>query len=148
MGEFSRQVQIYVVEDSPITLQFLASTIKAAGAELVGHSPNAQQAISDLAVLEPDLILIDISLNFGNGFDVLRVLRDRGLALTARKVVLTNHANAEYRDLCFRLGANQFFDKASETEQVLALIRRMAMGHGARPGSAGADRHPESDSRH
>jgi hypothetical protein len=38
------------------------------------------------------------------------------------KVVLTNHANGEYRSLSFRFGADRFFDKSSETSQALALI--------------------------
>ena len=125
----------------------LISTIEGAGAELVGHSASAQQAIKDIAALEPDLILIDISLDFGNGFDVLRVLRSRGIAQSARKVVLTNYANAEYRNLCLRLGANQFCDKSSEMWQVLALIQTMAIGHAA-GSSREAGGGPQNHSRH
>jgi DNA-binding NarL/FixJ family response regulator len=139
MSEFSKQLQVYLVEDSPIIQQLLVSTIEGAGAELVGRSSSAQQAINEIATLEPDLIVIDISLDFGNGFDVLRMLRDRHLAESARKVVLTHHANAEYRNLCFRLGASQFCDKSSDMWQVLALINTMAIGHRARPrGAPGA----------
>jgi len=131
MSEFSKQLQVYVVEDSPIMVRMLASTIETAGAQLVGHGESAQQAINEISTLQPDLILIDISLNRGNGFDVLRLLRYRGIAQSARKVVLTNHANAEYRALSFRLGANEFYDKSFEMLKVLDLIRMMAAGHTA-----------------
>jgi DNA-binding NarL/FixJ family response regulator len=129
MSEFSEQLQVYVVEDSPLLLRMLTATVEEAGAELVGHSDSATQAINEIFTLQPDLILIDISLNRGNGFDVLRLLRHRGLAQSARKVVLTNHANAEYRALSFRLGANQFYDKSFEMLKVLDLIKMMAAGH-------------------
>src|SRR5271154_3108397 len=139
MSEYSEQLQVYVVEDSPLLVRMLASAIEAAGAELVGHSDSSQQAINEIFVLQPDLILIDISLNRGNGFDVLRLLRHRGIAQLARKVVLTNHANAEYRALCFRLGANQFYDKSFEMLKVLDLIKMMAAGHVANvPASVGS----------
>ena len=108
MAEVTRGLQVYVVEDSPIILRLLGSTIAAAGAGLVGHSATAQRAISEISALQPDLILIDIGLDFGNGFDVLRVLQDRGTSPSAKKVVLTNHANAEYRALSLRLGADHF----------------------------------------
>lgn len=134
MSEFSNQLQVYVVEDSPVMLRMLASTIEAAGAELVGHSESGQWAINEIFVLEPDLILIDISLNRGNGFDVLRLLRYRGLAQSARKVVLTNHADAEYRAQSFRLGAHQFYDKSFDMLKVLELIRAMAIDHVASTG--------------
>ena len=74
MQEIPKPLQVYVVEDSPIIRRLLASTIEAAGAELVGFSANALAAIADLGALEPDLILIDISLDSGSGFDVLRAL--------------------------------------------------------------------------
>jgi DNA-binding NarL/FixJ family response regulator len=148
MRESSTALRIYVVEDSPIMLRLLTSAIDAAGAKLSGHSANAQQAIEAISVLEPDLILIDISLNFGNGFDVLRVLRERGVALTAKKVVLTNHANDEYKKLCLRLGADKFLDKASETAQALALINTLAAEHEAKVHSTFLGGDPPSKSRH
>jgi DNA-binding NarL/FixJ family response regulator len=128
MGEFPTQLHVYVVEDSPILVRMLASTIEAAGAELVGHSDSTHQAISEIFALQPDLILIDISLNRGNGFDVLRLLRHRGVAQSATKAVLTNHANPEYKALSFRLGAHQFYDKSFEMLKVVELIRMMAIG--------------------
>lgn len=129
MSEFSKRLQVYVVDDSPLLVRMLATRVEAAGAELVGHSDSTQQAIDEIFALQPDLILIDISLNRGNGFDVLRLLRRRGVAQSARKVVLTNHANAEYRALSFRLGASQFYDKSVEMFKVLDLISMMAAGH-------------------
>jgi DNA-binding NarL/FixJ family response regulator len=126
MSEISKPLQVYVVEDSPIIRRLLASTIEAARAELIGSSAGAQTAIAELSVLQPDLILIDISLDSGNGFDVLKALQERSLVPSAIKVVLTNHANAEYQNLSLRLGADSFFDKSSETSQVLALISVLA----------------------
>jgi len=59
MSEFSAQLRVFVVEDSPVMVRMLASTIEAAGAELVGHSDSAQRAINEIFVLNPDLILMD-----------------------------------------------------------------------------------------
>ena len=126
MSEISNLLQVYIVEDSPIIRRLLASTIEAAGAELVGSSAGAESAIAELSTLRPDLIVVDISLNSGNGFDVLRALQERRLVQAAIKVVLTNFASAENENLSLRLGANRFFDKSSETSQVLALINVLA----------------------
>jgi CheY-like chemotaxis protein len=126
MSEISKLLQVYVVEDSPIIRRLLVSTIEAAGAELIGSSAGAQSAIADLSVLRPDLIVVDISLSSGNGFDVLRALQEQKLVPAAIKVVLTNFASAENENLSLRLGANRFFDKSSETSQVLALINVLA----------------------
>ena len=119
-------LQVYLVEDSPIIQRLVTSAIVAAGAELSGCSADAQTAIADLFTLQPDLILIDILLASGSGFDVLKTLQEHSLVPGAIKVVLTNHANAEYKNLSLRLGADRFFDKFSETSQALALIDTLA----------------------
>jgi len=119
-------LQVYIVEDSRITQRLLGSVIEAAGAELSGCSADAQTAISDLQALQPDLILIDLGLASGSGFDVLRMLQEYRLVPGATKVVLTNYANAEYENLCLRLGADRVFDKSSQTMQALGLINALA----------------------
>jgi CheY-like chemotaxis protein len=120
--EVPKPLQVYVVEDSPIVRQLLASEIASAGANLSGSSADAQAAIGDVFALQPDLILIDIRLASGSGFDVLKALRDHSLVPAAIKVVLTNYADDEYRNRSFRLGADRFFDKSFETPQALTLI--------------------------
>jgi len=126
MSEISKPLQVYIVEDSPIIQHLLAAAVTAAGAEPVGCSADAQTAIGDVFALQPDLILIDISLASGSGFEVLETLQMDSLVPEAVKVVLTNHANTEYENRSRRLGADQFFDKSSETPQALALIHTLA----------------------
>lgn len=132
MSQMPRPLQVYIVEDSPITQRMLASAIETAGAELSGCSADAQTAIGDVFALQPDLVVIDISLASGSGFDVLKAMRDHSLAPAAFKVVLTNHPYVEYKNLSLRLGADRFFDKSFETSQALTLINTLAAeGHRA-----------------
>jgi DNA-binding NarL/FixJ family response regulator len=126
MSEMSKPLQVYVVEDSPITQRLLASAIEEAGAELSGSSTDAQTAIGDVFALQPDVVLIDITLASGSGFDVLKALQDHSLAPEAIKLVLTNHPYIEYKNLSLRLGADRFFDKSFETPQAFALINTLA----------------------
>jgi len=126
MNEMPKPLQVYIVEDSQIVERFLAAAIVAAGAEVSGHSADAETAIGDVFALQPDLIMIDIGLSSGSGFDVLKMLQDHSLVPAATKVVLTNYANAESQNLSLELGADRFFDKSSETSQALALISALA----------------------
>jgi DNA-binding NarL/FixJ family response regulator len=124
MHDLPKPLQVYVVEDSPIIRRLLGSAIAAAGGELIGFAAEAPVALSQLAVLEPDLILIDLALKSGSGFDVLEGLRAGRRRVI--KVVLTNHANEQFRQLALDMGANGFFDKSTDTSQVLALINALA----------------------
>jgi DNA-binding NarL/FixJ family response regulator len=126
MVEAPSALHVYMIEDSPIFSRLLAAAVESAGAELVGQSNNAEQAIADLAHVDADLILVDVTLDSGSGFDVLESLQKSGRARTATKVVLTNHTAAEYGGLSYSLGATYFYEKERDSWRVLELISRMA----------------------
>lgn len=117
-------LQVYVVEDSQILQRLLISAITSAGADVAGCSGDAEEAIADIFALQPHVVVLDISLRSGSGFDILKALQEHTLVPGAIKLVLTNHA--EYREVCSLLGADRFFDKSMETTEALALIRAMA----------------------
>src|SRR6478752_7932095 len=126
MNRAAKPLQVYVVEDSDIIRRLLTSAIESAGGELVGAADNAQQATRQLQQLEPHLILIDLVLASGSGFEVLDALQTGGVARGAVGVVFTNHATTEERERSFLLGASYFFDKSTQGRQALALINKMA----------------------
>ena len=119
-------LQVYVVEDSDIMRRLLTSAIESAGGELMGTADNAQQAIRQLQELRPHLVLIDLVLTSGSGFEVLDALQTGGAARGAVGVVFTNHATTEDRERSFLLGASYFFDKSTQGRQALELINKMA----------------------
>jgi DNA-binding NarL/FixJ family response regulator len=126
MVEAPSVLQVYMIEDSPIFSRLLAAAVESAGAELVGHSDNAEQAIADLSCVDPDLILVDVTLDSGSGFEVLEALQKSGKARAATKVVLTNHTAAECGSLSYSLGATYFYEKDRDSWRVLELISKMA----------------------
>jgi two-component system OmpR family response regulator len=126
MNRAGKPLQVYVVEDSDIIRRLLTSAIESAGGELVGAADNAQQAIRQLQELKPHLILIDLVLMSGSGFEVLDALQTGGVARGAVGVVFTNHTTTEDRERSFLLGASYFFDKSTQGRQALELINKMA----------------------
>lgn len=122
----ARPLQVYVVEDSEIILGLLDSAIEAAGSELIGHAADAGQAIHDLQRLKPDLVVIDLVLASGTGFDVLEALQTRTMAHDAIAAVFSNHVNAANRARSFALGASYVFDKSTQGWQALHLINELA----------------------
>ena len=83
------------------------------GAEACGHAAGAAQAIAAIAQAKPDVVVLDIQLQEGNGFDVLRAVGN-----SAAVYVRTNFANDAYRRKAESLGARGFFDKSSEFERL------------------------------
>lgn len=86
------------------------------GAENVGHAARAADAIARIAREKPDVVVLDIQLEQGNGFDVLQALQ--ASSPQVQTFVLTNFANDAYRRKAERLGARGFFDKSTEFDRL------------------------------
>jgi DNA-binding NarL/FixJ family response regulator len=123
MPTASEQLSVYVVEDSKMVVGLLERAFQAdAGARVLGHQGDADAAIQEILLKRPDVVVIDLSLRRGTGYDVLRVISK--LAPPLECLVLTNHSTTPYKEAAARLGveADHFFDK---TNDIVAIVRRV-----------------------
>ena len=106
-------MRVFIVEDSGMLRERLEKMLSAIpGAETVGHAPSARAAIAGIEAARPDVVVLDIQLEDGTGFDVMRAVR--ATAPQVRFYVLTNFAHEGYRRMAEKLGARGFFDKSRE----------------------------------
>ncbi|HUJ86843.1 MAG TPA: response regulator transcription factor [Burkholderiales bacterium] len=122
-------LKVYLVEDSPAILERLEALLATVeGARTVGRASRAGEAIEGILAERPDLVVLDLKLAEGSGFDVLRAVR--GAAPGIDVYMLTNFASEPYRRLAERLGARDLFDKSTEFERVRDAVRdRAATAH-------------------
>ena len=114
-------VKVFLVEDSPLLRERLEKMLSAIpGAQTVGHAPTARGAIAGIEASQPDAVVLDIQLEEGNGFDVMRAVR--GSVPEAKFYVLTNFAHEGYRRMAEKLGARGFFDKSREIARLLDAL--------------------------
>jgi DNA-binding NarL/FixJ family response regulator len=113
-------MKVFLVEDAPLLRERLNALIVAVGAEPVGHAEGAREAIEGILAANPDVVVLDIHLKDGNGFDVLRAVHKAAPAIAF--FVLTNHPHEGYRASAERLGARGFFDKSSEFDKLRAAL--------------------------
>jgi two-component system, NarL family, response regulator DevR len=107
-------VKVLLVEDSPMLRQRVEAILASIpGATSAGHAAGAAEAIAAIERERPDTVVLDIHLENGNGFDVLRALPPG-----TRAYVLTNFANEAYRRKAMSLGAAGFFDKTTEFDRL------------------------------
>jgi DNA-binding NarL/FixJ family response regulator len=118
---------VYLVEDSPIIVRLLQSIFTAEpGILIAGHSDDAETALAEIATARPDVVVIDLALRRGNGFDVVRGIRHLAGEPASLPVILTNHTSAAYRTAAAQLGVAHFHDKATDIPALWKLVRRMA----------------------
>jgi len=118
-------MNIFIVDDSAIIRAKLAAMLSDnVGVQCIGQTGNACEAIRSIAELKPDAVILDIRLGSGgNGMDVLERVKKHPPSPIV--IMLTNYPYPQYRERCLALGADYFFDKVTEIEQVYELLDRL-----------------------
>jgi DNA-binding NarL/FixJ family response regulator len=133
-------VKTFIVEDNPIILEKLVSTLQElTPVQVIGSAADEANAMAwlDERGQDCELLIVDIFLRAGSGLGVLRRTADSG---PHRRVVLTNYATPDIRQTCLALGADRVFDKSSELEELIAYCERAAKGDGGGAPDAGGAR--------
>jgi DNA-binding NarL/FixJ family response regulator len=118
-------MRVLIVDDSKIVCNRLQQMlINIADVEIVGQAHNAEDAIASISELKPDVVILDIRLLGKSGIDVLKDIRAKKLPI--RVIMLTNYPYPQYRKKCESLGADYFFDKVAEIEEIPKVIEKLA----------------------
>jgi DNA-binding NarL/FixJ family response regulator len=118
-------MRVLIVDDSKIVCNGLQQMlIDIANVEIVGQAHNAQDAITSISESNPDVVILDVRMPGLSGIDVLKDIRAK--KLPSRVIMLTNYPYPQYRKKCEELGADYFFDKVTEIEEIPKVIEKLA----------------------
>ncbi len=93
---------------------------KIDGCVLVGTAADGREAIDMVGTLQPDLVVLDISMPHRNGIQVLREIRE---ADPERVIIMfTGDPSAVLKEVCLEMGANFYLDK-SQLEDLMDICR-------------------------
>jgi DNA-binding NarL/FixJ family response regulator len=116
---------IYIVDDSTAIRSRLHEMLdRLDGVRVVGEAAAASQAVAEILSLRPHSVLLDLNLEGSSGMQVLRAIHSQAPDIVF--VVLTNHAEPQYRRACERAGAAYFLDKSTEFDRVPGVIAQIA----------------------
>lgn len=115
---------ILVIEDSPLVQRLLTVCLRDLGRPIEGalDGPSGLQAACGRP---PALLILDIGLPGMDGWEVLRRMRQDPTCDGVPVLVLTAHAQEEYRLEADRRGADAFMTKPFEPEALRATIGRL-----------------------
>ena len=124
--------RILVVDDHPLTRDALSALLAQGGFDVVGEAADGIEALELAARLQPDLVLLDLSMP---GLDGLSVLpRLRASAPGCEVVVLTASGTEENLLAAIRGGAAGYLLKSEPPERIVAFLRGVANGEAALSG--------------
>jgi len=126
-GTANRKSKIFVVDDHPIVRQGLGLLINREPDMIVcGAAEETQSALRAIPTLQPDVMVVDISLTGPDGLELVKTIRTRDANLPI--LVLSMHDESIYAERALRAGANGYIMKQEATEKVLVAIRRILRG--------------------
>jgi DNA-binding response OmpR family regulator len=112
--------QILVVEDDPSVSRSLSEGLEREGYSVV-CAFTAEEAVKRAQADNPHLVILDVRLPDGSGFDVCRRIRELGLRMPV--IILTVQDDEVDKVVGLEVGADDYLSKPYRLRELLARIR-------------------------
>lgn len=117
--------KIIIVDDHPVIRQGLRLIIEdEKDLEICGETGNANEAIRLIGELNPDIVLVDITLEGNaNGIDLVKSMHMRYSSIKA--LVMSMHDDKIYAERAIMAGAKGYIMKSEVEENIVNAIRNV-----------------------
>lgn len=106
-------ISILIADDHKLFRLGIVSMLqKVRGMEVVGEAATGKEALEMVAMLQPDVVLLDIEMPEMDGFDVLKRLNE--ISSPTKALILTMHKSAEFIKNVVKAGASGYLKKDSD----------------------------------
>jgi DNA-binding NarL/FixJ family response regulator len=121
----NKRCRILLADDHAVVRQGLQALLKQ-DFDIVGAVRDGRALVREAERLEPDLVLIDISMPMLNGIEATLQLRQRSPRI--KIVVLTMHADVTFATEVLQAGASAYLLKNAPVEEIKIAIQRVLRG--------------------
>jgi DNA-binding NarL/FixJ family response regulator len=125
--------RILIADDHPLTREALTLLLTQHGFDVVGQASDGHEAIAATERLQPDLVLLDLTMPEMDGLTALPQLRE--VSPDTEVVVLTASGTEENLLAAIRGGAAGYLLKSEPPERIANFLRGVAGGEAALSGS-------------
>jgi DNA-binding NarL/FixJ family response regulator len=123
----ARKNRVFIVDDHPLVREGLTNLINGQDDLIIcGEAKNSAQALDGIMKADPDVALIDISLENESGLELVKQLGSQFPQVAL--IVLSMHDETLFAERVLRAGARGYVMKHETSKSVLASIRRVLGG--------------------
>ncbi len=127
----SADIRVLVVDDHPLVRTALAELLSDEdGVTVVGECEDGSQVVEAVARLQPDVVLMDLSMPVMNGLAATEALR---AARLEPRVVMLTAEGCVTRPTVAAAGADALLVKAVRTDALVGCLRTLVVGCGCCP---------------
>ena len=120
------KIRVLLADDHATILAQVRSILGEAF-DVVGGVRNGRDAVEEVQRLDPDVLVIDISMPVLNGLQAVSELQSK--KCRTKVVFLTVHEDQDYIDAAFSAGASGYVIKSRVTTDLIPAIREALEGH-------------------
>jgi DNA-binding NarL/FixJ family response regulator len=118
-------MKLFIADDNVAFREHLAShLLNTEGIEIVGEAGDVPESIAAIRKTKPDVVILDLHMPGGNGFDVLKEVKSSQPNPVV--ILLTVGPRSEYQTLSYIAGADYFFEKSSDLRKMARMLKRSA----------------------
>jgi DNA-binding NarL/FixJ family response regulator len=123
-----KEIKIMIVDDHPIVRQGLRMIIeREEDFSICAEASNANEAIRIIGDCDPDVVIVDISLDGStNGIELVRAIKDRYPGVLS--LVLSMYDESLYAERAIRAGASGYVMKKEADNNIINAIRLILKG--------------------
>jgi two-component system KDP operon response regulator KdpE len=122
------RAKILIVDDDPDLRRALKIRLRANHYDTV-HASDGSSAVAMAEKWRPSLIILDLGLPSGDGFEVLKHLREADALSGIPVIVLTARGPHFNESRALQAGATAFFQKPADNHQLMDAIRKAVPNH-------------------
>lgn len=120
-------IRVFLVDDHPtLRIGLRALLGQALDIVVVGEANNGQEALRQLEILQPDVVVLDYKLSDMEGMELACWIRRRGLPI--RVLVLSSYDEDRYLAQMWSAGAMGYLPKEETPWAIVAAVRAAAKG--------------------
>jgi len=124
-----KKIRVLLADDHAVVRRGFRMILDSqADLEVIGEVANGREAVASAAELQPDVIVMDVTMPELNGIEATRRIAE--VAPRARVLALSMHKDAVYVREILRAGAKGYLLKDSEEGDLIAAVRSVARGEG------------------
>jgi DNA-binding NarL/FixJ family response regulator len=121
MSQSQVPVKVFLADDSAPIRDRVAAMLETSAMAIVGQAATPQASIDGILATSPDVVVLDVQLEGGQGLEVLRAIRQA--APIVAFVVFSSNSGPAYRKRYAAEGAAAFLDKSTEFDQLVRAVK-------------------------